>query len=40
MLQHGLQGFQGVRIVVPHDLRLQPNRDWLAERYDIFARAS
>ncbi len=40
MLLHGLQGFQGVRIAVPHDPRLQPNRDWLAERYEIFARAS
>jgi putative restriction endonuclease len=40
MLQHGLQGFQGVRIAVPHDERLQPNREWLAERYEIFARAS
>jgi predicted restriction endonuclease len=34
MLQHGLQGFQGVRIAVPHEARLQPNRDWLAERYE------
>jgi putative restriction endonuclease len=40
MLLHGLQGFQGVRIAVPHDPRLQPNRDWLAERYELFARAS
>ena len=40
MLQHGLQGFQGVRIAVPHDARLQPNREWLAERYEVFARAS
>jgi putative restriction endonuclease len=40
MLQHELQGFQGVRIVVPHDERLQPNREWLAERYEIFARES
>jgi hypothetical protein len=40
MLQHGLQGFQGVRIAIPHDERLQPNRDWLSERYEVFARAS
>ena len=40
MLLHGLQGFQGLRIAVPHESRLQPNRDWLAERYEIFARAS
>jgi hypothetical protein len=40
MLQQGLRGFQGVRIAVPRDQRLQPNREWLAERYEIFARAS
>jgi putative restriction endonuclease len=40
MLLHGLQGFQGVRIAVPREPQLQPNRDWLAERYEIFARAS
>ena len=40
MLEHGLQGFWGARIAVPHDERLQPNRDWLAERHEVFARAS
>ncbi|HZS32402.1 MAG TPA: HNH endonuclease [Methylomirabilota bacterium] len=40
MLRHGLQGFQGIRIAVPRDERLQPNREWLAERYERFARAS
>jgi putative restriction endonuclease len=40
MLLHGLQGFQGRRIHVPRAERLKPNRDFLAERYDIFRRAS
>ncbi len=40
MLRHGLQGFQGSRIAVPRDERLRPNREWLAERYERFARAS
>lgn len=39
MLVHGLQGFQGVRITVPERLQLQPNRDFLAERYEMFRRA-
>jgi hypothetical protein len=34
------QGFQDVRIALPLGARLQPNREWLAERYEIFARAS
>jgi hypothetical protein len=32
MLQHGLQGFQGRRIHVPHADHLKPNRNFLAER--------
>ena len=40
MLQHGLQGFQDRRIHVPHADRHKPNRDFLAERYDLFRRAS
>jgi putative restriction endonuclease len=40
MLRHGLQGFQGSRIHVPHAAHLRPNRDFLAERYDRFRRAS
>ena len=40
MLQHGLQGFQGRRIHVPRADHLKPNRDFLAERYDLFRRAS
>jgi len=30
MLQHGLQGFQGRRLHVPHADHLKPNRDFLA----------
>jgi hypothetical protein len=40
MLQHGLQGFQGRRIHVPRADHLEPNRDFLAERYALFRRAS
>ena len=40
MLQHGLQDFQGRRIHVPRADHLKPNRDFLAERYALFRRAS
>jgi putative restriction endonuclease len=40
MLQHGLQGFQGRRIHVPRPDHLKPNRDFLAERFERFRRAS
>ena len=40
MLQDGLQGFQGRRIHVPRADHLKPNRDFLAERYALFRRAS
>jgi putative restriction endonuclease len=40
MLLHGLQGFQGRRIHVPHLDHLKPNRDFLAERFALFGRAS
>ena len=36
MLLHGLQGFQGSRILIPTRRDLQPDRDFLAERYEIF----
>lgn len=39
MLRHGLQGFHGARIIVPPRPSLQPNRDFLAERYELFQRA-
>jgi putative restriction endonuclease len=40
MLQHGLQGFQNRPIHVPRAQHLKPNRDFLAERYESFRRAS
>jgi putative restriction endonuclease len=39
MLTHGLQGFQGSLIGVPHARQLRPNRDFLAERYELFRKA-
>lgn len=39
MLLHGLQGFQGGRLVLPRSPGLRPNRDFLAERYDQFKKA-
>ncbi len=40
MLQHGLQGFHRAQILIPRQLELQPNRDFVAERYELFRRAS
>ena len=40
MLKHGLQGFQGSRILVPHASRMRPNPEFLAERYALFRRAA
>jgi putative restriction endonuclease len=39
MLLHGLQGFQDRRIHVPRADHLRPNRDFLAERYELFRHA-
>lgn len=39
MLRHGLQGFQGQVVRVPRDRHPRPDRDFLAERYDLFRRA-
>jgi len=39
MLLHGLQGFQGQRILVPRSPAQQPDREFLAERYERFRRA-
>ena len=36
MLKHGLQEMHGSLIVVPRDARLQPKRDYLAERFERF----
>ncbi len=40
MLVHGLQGFHGARIAVPARDGQRPNRDFLAERYALFKKAS
>ena len=40
MLLHGLQSVQGRRIHVPRADHLKANRDFLAERYEVFRRAS
>jgi putative restriction endonuclease len=39
MLLHGLQGFQGQRIHVPRSPSQQPDREFLAERFEHFQRA-
>jgi len=39
MLRHGLQGFQCSRIIVPKASALQPNPDYLAERFELFRKA-
>lgn len=36
MLKHGLQEMHGRLIVIPRDTRLQPKRDYLAERFERF----
>lgn len=40
MLQHGLQGFHGASITIPGNEDLRPKREFLAERYDLFRKAS
>lgn len=40
MLRHGLQGFEGATIRVPSTVGLRPNPEYLAERFEIFRRAS
>jgi putative restriction endonuclease len=39
MLKHGLQEVAGSRLIVPRRLELQPNRDFLAERFERFRAA-
>jgi len=39
MLKHGLQEMAGSRLVVPRSVDLQPNRDFLAERFELFRAA-
>jgi putative restriction endonuclease len=41
MLLHGLQGFHGARVAhLPGSPTLRPRREFLAERYEIFRKAS
>lgn len=40
MLRHGLQGFQGEKIIIPPEKKLKPNPDFLEERYELFKKAS
>lgn len=39
MLQHGLQELHGTRLALPRQVTLQPNRDFLAERFARFLAA-
>jgi putative restriction endonuclease len=38
MLKHGLQGFQGACLLLPRSESLRPNRESLAERYEVFKK--
>jgi putative restriction endonuclease len=40
MLVHGLQSFDGARLHIPRREDYRPNRDFLAERYEVFRNAS
>ena len=40
MLRHGLQGFNDKLIAVPRAEHLQPDPELLAERYEVFKKAS
>jgi putative restriction endonuclease len=40
MLLHGLQGFHGATLRTPRSELLKPNRDFLAERYELFRRSA
>jgi len=39
MLQHGIQGIEGARLVLPKQLESRPNQDYLAERFEQFRAA-
>jgi putative restriction endonuclease len=39
MLRHGLQEMAGVRLAVPKNHAARPDRDRLAERYEMFKEA-
>ncbi len=40
MLVHGLQGFHEAPLIVPRQSEQRPNKDFLAERYERFSKAS
>lgn len=40
MLLHGLQDFHGATLRTPRNELLKPNRDFLAERYELFRRSA
>jgi putative restriction endonuclease len=39
MLRHGLQEVDGARLVLPRNDELRPNREFLAERFELFLAA-
>lgn len=39
MLLHGLKGLNGKKIVLPHSAKLQPNRELLEKRFNLFRKA-
>lgn len=38
MLKHGIQEMHNSKLIIPKSKNSQPNRDWLAERYEKFLR--
>lgn len=36
LLEQGILGYEGKRLVLPHSKNLQPNRDYLARRFDAY----
>jgi putative restriction endonuclease len=40
MLLHGLQGFHGATIHIPKSESKRPNREFLAERYELFRKSA
>jgi putative restriction endonuclease len=38
MLQHGIKGMHGNRIILPHDKRFYPDKILLEKRYELFSK--
>ena len=38
MLKHGIQEMHGNKLILPRSKSLQPNKDWLAERFENFKK--